>query len=314
MNIKDFYKKGIEMGIDADFRSNEYVAKLLERRKVKAEKLSGRHKDEFDAESLENPYADSRILHVAEDKNVTKILAGIDIESAEIMLAKDLGVDLVVAHHPMGRALGDLHEVMELQADILEQYGVPINVGEGMLKERISEVERGFNPRNLWKTLDVAKLINVNVMCFHTASDNIAAKVVTEKLDKAKPERVEDIMDALKEIPEYQEAIARGVGPKIFAGVAENRCGKILVDMTGGTEGPPKLYEKLSQAGVGTIVGMHISEEHKKEADAANINIVIAGHMSSDSIGMNIILDEAEKQGVEIISCGGLFRVSRNTQ
>lgn len=300
------------MGIDADFRTNEYVAKLLERRKAKFEKLSEKQKEEFDQESLANPYSDTRILHVAEGREVKKILAGIDIESAEILLAKELGVDLVVAHHPMGRALGDLHEVMELQADIFHQYGVPINVGEGMLKERISEVARGFNPRNLWKTIDVAKILGVNLMCFHTASDNISAQVVREKLDKANPERVEEIMDALKEIPEYQEAISRGVGPRIFAGSPENRCGRILVDMTGGTEGPLKLYEKLSQAGIGTIVGMHVSEDHKKEAEAANINVVIAGHMSSDSIGMNIVLDEAEKQGVEIISCGGMFRVSRN--
>ena len=57
--------------------------------------------------------------------------------------------------------------------------------------------------------------------------------------------------------------------------------------------------------------GMHQSEEHRKEAEAANINLVIAGHMSSDSLGMNIFLDELEKQGIEIIPCSGLIRFSR---
>jgi hypothetical protein len=33
--------------------------------------------------------------------------------------------------------------------------------------------------------------------------------------------------------------------------------------------------------------------------------------MSSDSIGMNIFLDELEKRGIEIISCSGFIRVSR---
>ena len=56
---------------------------------------------------------------------------------------------------------------------------------------------------------------------------------------------------------------------------------------------------------------MHVSEEHKKEAEAANLNVVIAGHMSSDSIGMNVLLDEMERGGVQVVSCGGLFRVSR---
>jgi len=34
--------------------------------------------------------------------------------------------------------------------------------------------------------------------------------------------------------------------------------------------------------------------------------------MSSDSIGMNLFLDELEKKGIEIIPCSGMIRVSRN--
>ena len=67
----------------------------------------------------------------------------------------------------------------------------------------------------------------------------------------------------------------------------------------------------MAQSGIGTVIGMHISEEHKKEAEAANINVVIAGHMSSDSLGVNLFLDELEKQGIEIIPCSGLIRIKR---
>jgi len=67
----------------------------------------------------------------------------------------------------------------------------------------------------------------------------------------------------------------------------------------------------MAQAGIGTVVGMHISEEHRKEAETANINVVIAGHMSSDSLGMNLFLDKLQEQGIEIIPFSGLIRVSR---
>ncbi len=311
MKISDIYNKAVQMGTDADFRSNEYVARLLERRKQKYEKLSEQEKAGFDAESLANPYSDTRVLYVADDREIKKVMCGIDIEVGEILLAKELGgIDLVISHHPMGRALADMHEVMELQADIFHQYGVPINVGEGMMKERTSEVARGMNPRNHWKTIDAAKLLGINLMCIHTAADNISAAFVRNVIEKRNPERVEDLMEILSGIGEYQQAIQLGVGPRIFAGSPENRCGKILVDMTGGTEGPPKIYERMAQAGIGTVVGMHISEDHKKEAEAAHVNVVVAGHMSSDSIGMNLILDEIEKQGGQVVPCGGLFRVS----
>ena len=104
-----------------------------------------------------------------------------------------------------------------------------------------------------------------------------------------------------------------GAGPKIFVGKPANHCGKIaLTEITGGTEGSAKLYSKMALAGIGTTVGMHISEEHKKEAEAANLNVVIAGHISSDSLGVNLFLDELEKKGMEIVPCSGLIRVSRN--
>jgi len=150
-------------------------------------------------------------------------------------------------------------------------------------------------------------------MCLHSACDNLAAKFLKDGIEKKDSlTRLEDLLNFLKEIPEYKEAVKIGAGPTIFVGDPERRCGKIAItEITGGTEGSPKLYEKMAQAGIGTIIGMHISEEHKKEAEAANLNVVIAGHMSSDSLGVNLFLDELEKQGIEIIPCSGLIRISR---
>lgn len=302
------------MGSEADFRGKEEIENLLERRRKKYEKLDEKEKEEFDLETLENPYSDSRILNIAEDREIKKILVGIDIGPAEVLLAKEIGgVDLIIAHHPLGKGLANLHDVMELQCDVLNQYGVPINVAEGLMRERIDEVARGVNSANHERTVDAARILGFNLMCCHTPSDNLAAEFLRNKIEKEKNLiRLEDLMNLLKEIPEYKMAMKIGSGPKIFVGDPERRCGKIaLTEITGGTEGSPKLYAKMVTAGIGTIVGMHVSEEHKKEAEAAHLNVVIAGHMSSDSLGMNLFLDELERQGIEIIPCSGLIRVSR---
>lgn len=312
MLIREIYKLAIQKGIESDFRGRVGIEKLLQRRREMYEKMPEEEKEEFDLESLENPFSDSRILHIAEDKNIKKVLVGIDIEPAEILLAKELEVDLVISHHPLGKALATLHEVMELQCDVLAQYGVPINIAEKLMKERISEVARGLNRVNHQRTVDCAKLLKINLMCLHTVCDNLAAQFLKEVIERENPERLKDLLTLLKSIPEYEKATKLGAGPKIFVGDKENRCGKIaLTEITGGTEGSPKLYEKMAQVGIGTIVGMHMSEEHKKEAENALVNVVIAGHMSSDSLGVNLFLDELEKRGIEIISCSGLIRVSR---
>lgn len=314
MKIKEIYNLAINKGIKADFRRKEGVEKLLKRRKEKYERLPEKGKKEFDLEFLENPYLDSRVLNIAEDKDVKKILVGIDIEPAELLITKEIGdIDLVIAHHPIGKGLTHLAEVMDLQCDVLNQYGVPINVAEGLMKERIEEVARGVNTSNYQRTIDAAKLLKINLINTHTPCDNLAAEFLKEKIEGEKIERVEDLIGLLKEIPEYREAIKFGAGPKIFVGSEENRCGRIAItEITGGSEPTPKIYEKMSQAGIGTILGMHMREESKKEAETANINVVIAGHMSSDSLGMNLFLDELEKQGIEIIPCSGFIRVSRN--
>ncbi len=313
MRIQDIFNLAIQMGILADLRGKEKVMANLEKQKKAFDKLSEAEKAEFDQDKMTNPFSDSRVLNIAQDKEIKKVMVGVDMEGPEIMLAKQMGVDLVIAHHPEGKGLAGLADVMHLQAEVLSQYGVPINVADGLMQLRISEVDRSVNGANHNRAVDIARLLNVNFICLHTPCDNLAARFLKNKIDKAEDlEKVEDLMKLLKEIPEYQKAGEIGVGPKVFAGNKDNYLGKVAVtEITGGTEGSPKLYEKMAIVGIGTVVGMHQSEEHRKEAEAANINMVIAGHISSDSLGVNLFLDELERRGIEIIPCSGLIRVSR---
>lgn len=313
MNIQEIYKLAIEMGIKNDFRSKEQIVKNLKRQKEKYEKLPKDQKEIFDPGKLTNPYSDSRIHFDNKEKNIKKIMVGIDIDTAEIMLAKELGIKTVIAHHPVGLGLAGLDDVMHLQADMFEQYGVPINVAESLMKIRISEVGRNISAENHYKEIDAAKLLNINFINIHTPADNLVVKFVDDKMKKGKPEYVADIIKILLEIPEYKIAAKMGFGPRIFAGSEDNKAGKIaLTELTGGTSGSKEIYEKLSQVGIGTVIGMHMSEEHRKEAEKYHINVVIAGHISSDSLGMNLFLDELEKRGIEIVPCSGLIRVSRS--
>ncbi|HOX30062.1 MAG TPA: NGG1p interacting factor NIF3 [Candidatus Paceibacterota bacterium] len=313
MKVTELYNLAINKGIDADLRGRPAVEKMLARRRRNYENLTNQEKADFDASDLTNPYADSQILYIKNDIEVKKVLVGIDIEPAEILMAKFLGdIDLIISHHPIGKGLANLSDVMELQAEVLSLYGVPINVAEGLMREKISEVARGLNAKNHQRTVDAARLMGFNLICCHTPCDNLAAKFLKEKIEEADPERLGDLLDVFNRIPEYREAAKIGAGPKIFVGNPESRCGKIMLsEITGGTEGSSKLYAKMAMAGIGTTVGMHVSEEHRKEAEAANINVLIAGHMSSDSLGVNLFLDELQRQGVEIIACSGLTRVSR---
>ena len=312
MTTQQIYDLAIRLGIKADLRGEAKVKKYLARAEKNYEELNAKAKEEFDKEKLTNPYSDTRILVDLKKKQIKKILIGVDMEGPELLLAEKLGVDLVITHHPEGKALADLHSVMDLQAQVLADYGVPINIAESVIKPRIAEVSRGISPINHNRAVDMAKILELDFMCVHTPADNLGARFLVETIKRKKPETVGEVVDMLKEIPEFKEAIKFNAGPKIFVGSPESSCGKITVtEFTGGTSGSKEIYEKMAQAGIGTVIGMHMGEEHRKEAEKYHINVVIAGHMASDSLGLNLFLDELETKGLEIIPLSGLIRIKR---
>ncbi len=318
MKLKDLYKLAVKMGMQADPRPMKEIQDELLKRKKKYDKMEEKEKKYLDMDTLENPYFDTRILH-AEDLNaeIKTILTGIDMEPSELLLAAELTrrgqkIDLVLAHHPEGHALLGLGSDMPLQNSVMEACGVPINVAEKILHPRKNEIDRGVHPVNYIRGIHTAQLLKMNYACLHTVSDNLAYTFVKEKIcDRKKYHTVGDVLDALMELPEYQMAAKTGNAPIVVCGNRESRAGRVMpTEFTGGTSGNEEIYEKLSQAGVGTIISMHMGEKHRKEAEKHHLNVIVAGHMASDSIGMNQLLDAFEKQGAKTIPVG-MFRVRR---
>lgn len=319
MKLRQLYEKAILIGIDNDPRGKDIVQKDLNRRKKEFESLKDKEKESFDEESLTNPYSDSRILNGSGEEEIKNVLVGIDIEVGEVLLAswlreKGTPIDLVISHHPEGKAYANLYEVMHIQADILHRFGIPISVAEDLMESRIREVERRLMPVNHTRAVDAARLLGIPFLCLHTPADNMVATYLQTIFDEKKPYTIDDVMDILRETSEYKKAAEFGAGPKILIGSKSRKAGKIFVDMTGGTEGSKDIFESMSQSGINTIVAMHLSEEHKKEAEKNHINVIIAGHISSDNLGLNLLLDEIFKRSGEefkILECSGFRRFSR---
>jgi putative NIF3 family GTP cyclohydrolase 1 type 2 len=316
LKLGDIYKLAVQMGIEKDPRGKAEIKRILAANRSRYESLPAKDKEYFDVESLESPFPDSRILVGDPETEVKSAIVGIDMEVPEVLLAdrlreKGQDVDLIISHHPEGTALVNLDKVMALQADEWYRHGVPINIGEGLIGKRAQEIYRAFLPRNHERALDVARLLGIPFMSMHTVADNQVHAYLGDLFTRKKPHTVGKVIDLLLEVPEYQASARVQAGPVIIVGSKDNRAGKVMVDMTGGTEGPQEVLAKLANAGVGTIVAMHYSEKHREEADRQNINVIIAGHIVSDSLGMNLILDRLEERGVRLIPVSGLVRVSR---
>ena len=295
MNISQFFRKAIKIGIEHDPRGRK---KLLTKFKGK------------------NPYPDSQILHPGSLREIKNLLIGIDIGAAELLLADKIrgeqGIDLVVAHHPAGKALAELVSVMRVQLHMLQQIGVPKEIASGMLQERMQEVNRKVLATNHMRSVDIARLLNIPFVCLHTVADNMAYYFVKNLMQRKKPTCLGDILKILEGIPEYSLAKKETVGPRILLGSLRRSPGKVFVEMTGGTEGPRGVIPKLYKAGVRTLISMHLSEEHFKQVKDTNLNVIIAGHISSDSLGLNLLLDRIDQDNAfKVVSCSGFRRISR---
>ncbi|MTI95717.1 MAG: hypothetical protein FH749_09580 [Firmicutes bacterium] len=247
---------------------------------------------------------------IFEGENIKKVMIGVDMEAAEMLIAKELGVDLVITHHPVGGSPRvNLHQVMKAQIDRMVAAGVPINKAQKVLAEQIGKIERALHVSNYDRAVSAAKALGMPFMGIHTPTDILAENKVQSHLDEAladKPKAtVGDVIEALNQLPEYQRTQAK---PVARVGSDKDYAGKAFVTMAGGTGGGAKVAQAYYEAGVGTLVCMHMPEDVIKAVKEQNVgNVVVAGHMASDSVGINILVDALEAKGLEVVRMSGVI-------
>ena len=264
----------------------------------------------LDLVGLEEMPEDSGIVY-DNGKEVKRVLAGIDMDNTMLMLAKQLGFDCVAQHHPAGiinAHVGDLFGRDHMKK--LMECGVPINEAQRLAYANTTKRSQNMHSKNRTQMQDVAKLLDVSDVAFHTPADILAERYTQKRMD-ALMERnprctVQDVIDELLTIREYKEAL-EGQQPEVWVGSKDSFAGRIYVEMYG--VGAPTLDEYIacSNAGVGTFVVMHATPEVVEGMKKHNkSNIIVAGHMASDSLGFNQILDAWEAKGIEIVRISGI--------
>ncbi len=315
--LEELHAFAVERGREADPRSEEALDRVLEQRREAYEDAEGVRRARFDEDRLDNPYDDSKVLHGG-DANVDTVAVGIDMGTQELLLVDRLnergaGIDGVVAHHPEGRALARLAGVMELNVDTLHDAGIPVSQAEGVVREAFGRVRQKMHAVNHPRVPQAAERLDLPLMTLHTVTDNFAYRFTRDYVTEAEPQLLADLVDALLDIPEYGWALEHGVEPEVFAGQPEARAGKIgVLGFTGGTDVGADLIETMVDAGVDTLLAMHATLEEIEAATEHSINVVSAGHMAADSLGMNLLLDELQDEfSINVEALSGFTRVER---
>jgi predicted TIM-barrel fold metal-dependent hydrolase len=144
----------------------------------------------------------------------------------------------------------------------------------------------------------------------HSPCDVITRRLIQEKLarfnDPKSRATVADVVAALQEFPEQQRAATL---PQVRLGAPDRFAGRVAVAMGGYTSGGVDVLRAYYEAGVGTVLMMHFPEADLREAREQKLpgNLVVTGHMASDSIGINFYLDELQRLGLHVVRAGGII-------
>ena len=243
-------------------------------------------------------------IYVSGD-NIRKILFGIDAGVPELLLAKQLGYDDVIAHHPQGgTATIKFHQVFKRHIQQMVAAGVPIEEAERAVKRRLEELEIEAHTRNYGHAVDVAELLKMPYMNIHTPLDEVGRKIMTERISSRmrKNSTVQDVVSALEELPEFRNAVTE---IKVRLGRAENPAGRVVVSHGAGTNGGYEIAKTYFKHGVGTVVYIHIrSGDLIKLRAEKRGNLIVTGHVAGDSVGINPLIHELERRNVSVRRIG----------
>lgn len=252
--------------------------------------------------------ADSQV-YVESQRDVRRVLFGVDIDLAEVLWAQQAGFDAVIAHHPLGeRARTDFPLVVRRQVEMMRAEGIADEVAERAVAARLEPIHRREHMTNVNAVVDSARLIGMPLCNLHLACDILTRGSIIDMLRGLDEDStVGDAIAGFRRFGEYSHAHAQ---PEAWLGSTANALGRWTVAIAGGTNGGFPVFSEYFSVGVDTIFSMHIAEEDLQKLRALanpDDSLVVTGHMPSDSIGINLVIRGLEGRGVAVVRTSGVL-------
>ena len=245
--------------------------------------------------------ADSAV-HV-KGRNIRKVLLAIDVGTAELMLAKELGCDAVIAHHPIGVAAVRFHKVLNRHIDFMIEHGVPEKIARSAVEKLKERVEVRNHSDIYTEVVGAAKAIGMPLVNLHQPCDEYMRNVILKEIKSGRTGYVSDIVQSIIRIPEFRNAATL---VQVRLGSEKNPAGRWALVVAAGTNGGYYIAREYFRHGVSTLIYLHIdySDLIKMREEKLDGNLVVMGHLAGDSIGLNGLADKLEEIGVETVRLG----------
>ncbi len=242
--------------------------------------------------------ADSEI-HVR-GRRLRKVLISIDVSTAELLLAKNLGCDGVIAHHPAGgKAQLEGYQVFLRHIDQMRAAGVPTDTAKEAVKNKYRVLDVQHHPENYDQTPSAAKKLGLPLVTIHSPCDEIGRQILVQAIKGlGEDATVSELVSRINAFPEFRNAETE---IRVRLGSPKNKAGKVAISHACYTNGGFDVAKAYFEHGVNTLSYIHVSEPDltKLAAEKMSRNLIVLGHIASDWLGINRLLRELQKNDVE---------------
>ena len=152
-------------------------------------------------------------------------------------------------------------------------------------------------------TVAAAEKLKMPLLNIHLPCDELMRQTILAHLGTSKINVVSDLKDAIEKIDEFRNSETE---IQIPYGDSSSKTSKYALVIAAGTNGGYHVAKAYFDYGISTVIYLHINGEDlaRLKEDKVNGNLVILGHLAGDSIGLNLLSDALEKDGIEIVKLG----------
>jgi putative NIF3 family GTP cyclohydrolase 1 type 2 len=251
---------------------------------------------------------DSAIHHPGDE--IERVLFGIDLKAAELVIASAQGYDCAISHHPVGGSSTlRFHEVLERHVDQMVGAGVPRDVAEETMRATIEDRRVLSSMTNYAHDPSVAVLLNIPYLNIHTPLDEIGRRRMTgAAAELGEDATVAELVDRFYEtFGEFRNAATE---IEVRVGKPRNRIGRVVVSHGAGTNGGYPVAKAYYDHGIDTVIYIHC-----RPADAKKLideygetkSLIVTGHVASDSVGINPYVERLRQEGLDVTTFSGII-------
>jgi hypothetical protein len=238
-------------------------------------------------------------------RGIRRVLIGVDISAGELVFARQFGFDAVIAHHPIG--LVDAWQCFRTHVEHLTRAGVPGQEAEQAIAGRLEALQLRGQAENFDRLTSLACLLDMPLLNIHQPLDEVGRRILQEVMDDCSRHNpdvtLHEVAGAFAALPEFR---ASPTHVSIAVGEPAARAGRMVMSHGAYTNGGFDIASAYYRHGVDTVAYIHIDPAELGRLKSAGAGqLLIAGHIASDAVGINVYIRALEALGIEVVRVSG---------